>query len=62
MEFLGDPYDEMNIEDKKKHALHHYYSRLKVRRCFKENNAATYVQNTDKILGLKCKIQTKYGI
>ena len=34
MEFLGNPMNEMNIEEKKRHALHHYYCKLKVRRGF----------------------------
>ena len=32
LDFLGDPFDEMNIDEKKKHALHHYYECIKVRK------------------------------
>ena len=30
MEFLGNPFDEMNIDEKKKHALYMYYDMIKV--------------------------------
>ena len=30
MEFLGNPFDEMNIDEKEKHALYMYYDMIKV--------------------------------
>ena len=30
LDFLGDPFDNMNIDEKKKHALFLYYDRIKV--------------------------------
>ena len=30
MEYLGNPFDEMNIDEKKKHTLYMYYDMIKV--------------------------------
>ena len=32
MDFLGNPFDEMNIDEKKRHALYLFYEKVKVLR------------------------------